>query len=412
MIRNFFKWSFRILVGLLLLATLSYGGFHLWEYSTGGKYIKYLSENSETIPLESNFTYEALGKDIKKKQLILVGEIHGFDAPAKFDIDFFKYLHENHNVNHYIAEVDFVQASLLNDFLISGDENMLKQVLKKWVVTQGRNNKDYFNKYVELQNYYEQLPENDKFKFIGIDRIQDGDLLKVYLKKLYPNSTSKKKDDIEDKSIGDLIEELNDIYSKVTDTLFILSHIKTNVLYIEDEINREEVMFQNFSKIHKAYHLEESKLYGYFGLYHVFQYGINGKQPLASKIRQSGLYLDDEILSINMMMNDSYMVMPSNQLPEFMSDDGPYTKMPISADNMLFMYIVGIKDFKRMTPENQKSLIKMDGEDTPYGNSIRLNKTIQFLPVTDLFEMTDKGKPYVQYTVFMRNSDWAEPMKE
>jgi hypothetical protein len=30
------------------------------------------------------------------------------------------------------------------------------------------------------------------------------------------------------------------------------------------------------------------------------------------------------------------------------------------------------------------SLIKMDDEDTPYGNPIRLNKTIQFLPVTDI----------------------------
>jgi hypothetical protein len=40
-----------------------------------------------------------------------------------------------------------------------------------------------------------------------------------------------------------------------------------------------------------------------------------------------------------------------------------------------------------------------------------MNKTIQLLPVTDLMEMTDKGKAYVQYTVFVRNSDWAEPME-
>jgi hypothetical protein len=35
----------------------------------------------------------------------------------------------------------------------------------------------------------------------------------------------------------------------------------------------------------------------------------------------------------------------------------------------------------------------------------------QIFPVTDLMEMNDKGKPYVQYTVFVRNSDWAEPMQ-
>lgn len=53
----------------------------------------------------------------------------------------------------------------------------------------------------------------------------------------------------------------------------------------------------------------------------------------------------------------------------------------------------------------------MDGKDSPYSNSVRMNKTIQLLPVTDVFEITDKGKPYVQYSVFIRNSDWAEPME-
>jgi hypothetical protein len=47
MIRKIFKWSFKILTGIILIAALFYGGFHLWEYATGGKYIKYLSENSE-----------------------------------------------------------------------------------------------------------------------------------------------------------------------------------------------------------------------------------------------------------------------------------------------------------------------------------------------------------------------------
>lgn len=149
--------------------------------------------------MDSNFTYDFLGKDIEKNKLLLVGEIHGFDEPSKFDIDFFKFLHKNHNVNHYIAEVDFVQVSLLNDFLINGDENILKEIFK---------------------------------------------------------------------------------------------------------------------------------------------------------IRRSYLELEDKILSINIMINDSYMVMPSNLLPEFMRDEGKYLRMPVSADNIPFTYIVGIKDFKRMTPKH------------------------------------------------------------
>jgi hypothetical protein len=411
MIKKFFKWVFKILAGLLLIAAISYGGFHLWEYATGGKYVEYLTENSETIPLEASFTFEELGKDAAANQLILVGEIHGFDQPNKFDVDLFKYLHQNHNVNHYIAELDFVQALLLNDFLKTGDESSLKEILKKWVVVQGRNNQDYFDKFIAFHKYYQELLDNDKFEFVGIDRIQDGDLLRSYLVNLYPDSTIENTPILDDKPLGKIMDELNTIYAESSDTLFILSHIKTNIEYIESKENREEVLFQNFSRIYKTQQLAQHKLYGYFGLYHVFQYRVNGNHPLASKIRTSDLGLEGKILSINCMMNDSYMVMPSNQLPEFMREKGPYTRMPVSADNMLIMYIVGVKDFKRMTPENHQSLIKMNGEDSPYKNTIRLNKTIQLLPVTDILEMTDKGEPYVQYTVFMRNSDWAEPMK-
>jgi hypothetical protein len=176
--------------------------------------------------------------------------------------------------------------------------------------------------------------------------------------------------------------------------------------------NREDILFNNFKMFYEKEGLRSKKLYGYFGLFHVFQYRVNGKHPLASKIRMSDLGLEDKILSINFMLNDSYMVMPSKSLPEFLRDNGPYTRMPLSADNMLVIYIYGIKDLKRMTGKQQKSLIKMNGIDNPYANSNRLNTSFQILPVTDLFEMTDKGKPYIQYTVFVRNSDWAEPMEE
>ena len=115
---------------------------------------------------------------------------------------------------------------------------------------------------------------------------------------------------------------------------------------------------------------------------------------------------------MNFMMNDSYMVMPSNQLPEFMRDGTNYMRLPVTENNMLIMYAYRIKDFKRNTPLKNKNLIKMNGGDSPYSNSSRLNTTIELLPVTDVFKMTDKGKLYAQCPVFVRNSDWAEPMKE
>ncbi len=393
-----------------MLAFIAYGGFHLWEYATGGKYVKFLKANAETVPLEEHFTYANMADDIARSKLILVGEIHGFKEPCRFDVDFFKHLHEHHDVNHYFAELDFVQAQYLNRYLRTGDEELLKDVLRNWAVVQGRNNQSYFDKYVRLQEYYQQLSEDDRFEFIGIDQIQDLGLTMRYLHALMPEQER----DTEAVSIDSMLnaaEALRTVYADSSDILLTLNHISKNLASLKTKEYRENVLFNNFHGLYTRYALEDSRCYGFFGLYHVFQYRVSGEDPLASKIRQSDLGLENGILSMNFMLNDSYMVMPSAQLPEFMRNEGKYTRMPISADNMLFMYIFGIKDFKRMTPEHHKSLIRMVADDNPYVNTGRLNTTIQLLPVTELFEMNDKGKPYVQYTVFVRNSDWAEPIE-
>jgi hypothetical protein len=411
MIKRILKVVLKGIIGISLIIGILYGGFHLWEYSTGGKYVDYLKENSETVSLSESFSFKMLDNDIKENSLILVGEIHGFEEPQKFDYELFTHLHTNHNIKQYYAELDYVQALLLNQYMESGDENLLNDALKKWAVIQGRKNKDYYDKYRKFHQYYKQLSEQDKFKFFGIDKLQDVHLTLNYLNSLNESTKVEIKETLDLEAILSHIGQLNSIYSNSSDTLFILTQIKNNLIHYAEKTNREKVMFENFHALYRQINNNEEKAYGYFGLFHIFQYQVNGKQPLASQIRMSDLGLENKILSMNFLMVDSYMIMPSNQLPEFMRDRRKYTKMPISSDVMLFMYIYGIKDFKRMTPENYKSLVKMNAENSPYAKSSRLNKTIQLLPVAQKFKFNEKGKPYVQYTVFIRNSDWAEPEK-
>ncbi len=411
MIRKFFKWMGIFMLSLVLIGAVIYGGFHVWEYLSGGKFVTFLKENNETKSLDESFNFKIMEEDIQKSKLILVGEIHGFEEPIKFDLDFFKYLHQNHDVNVYLAELDFVQSLLLNQFLDNGDPELLKDILKKWAVEQGRNNQDYFEKYLKLQEYYQSLPADKRFRFVGIDKVQDWTLTANYLS----DWLGKEKISIKTKEdISELSLELDSLKLKLSDSkdsLYLLSHIQSNLQFYLNSVNREEVMFQNFSELYRDDYLGTAKVYGYFGLFHVLQYRVNGKHPLASLIRQSDLGLENKITSINFVMNESFMVMPSHTLPEFIRDKGKYTKMPVSADNMLIMYMIGIKDFKRVTPEYHKTIFKMNAANSPYANSSRLSTSFQLLPVTNLFKMNDKGKPYVQYTVFVRNSDWAEPME-
>lgn len=403
-----------ITLGPLVLGILGYYIFLGIEYVSGKEFVKYLEENSETTSLEESFNFSIGEDDFENSKLILVGEIHGTKIPSQFDVEFFIYLYKNFNVRWYWAELDATQAYYMNIFLENGDEQLLERILKNWVVAQGRNNLDYMHKYKELHRFYKQLPDGDKFRFIGIDKIQDWRLVTKLVNQLSCVDTSLLELEFNKESIlSKLIERtsyLDSMEFADTSQLWLLKQIQDNISFYREKLPREEVMFENFQKNFSYYGLEKERSYGFFGLYHVFQYEVDGEKPLAALIRSSNLGLADKMISINFIMTDSKMVMKSNALPRFLQDEGPYTKMGLSSDNVLVMYIYGIQDFKRMTPKYHKSLIKMNGKDSPYSNTRRLNKTIQLLPVTDIFKMTEEGKEYVQYTIFVRNSDWAEPL--
>jgi hypothetical protein len=404
--KRFLKRFLAVTAVLLVMPMLVFGVFQLWEYSTGGSYVAYLEAIAESVPLDSTFNYQRIAGDLDQAKLILVGEIHGFDEPSAFDASFFKYLHAEHGVRHYFAEFDCLQAFLLNGYLETGDLETLNRVLNSWSVFQGRDNADYQAKFIALQQYYSGLPDSARFSFVGIDRIQDNNLVFDVLAAMTPQPGSYDK---ERKTLSDLVEAILD-NGATGDTLALALELSRNIDYIVEKVDREEIFFQNFVHHYTALNTETAKFYGFFGLSHVLQYQVNQQDQLAGKIRKSDLGLEGKIVSINFMMNDSYMVMPSNQLPSFLSDEGKYTRMPISADNPLLLYIVGIKDFKRMTPEFHKSLIKLNSEDSPYDGSSRMSTTIQLLPFGEKMNFNEKGKAYTQYTVFVRNSDWAEPV--
>lgn len=416
MLKKILKRVIIIFFALIALSIASYYAMLGWEYITGTKYVDYLKKNSETVGIDEPFSFDIAHADIADADLVLVGEIHGSKTACEFDVDFFKHLYTHFGVRKYIAELDFVQAELMNQYLQTGDALMLDSILRKWVVEQGRNNKDYYAKYQALHNFYLQLPADDKFTFVGIDKIQDWRLFAAYI-----DSQSAMKNELSaltlntETGLKPLEERLNWFQQHPDSSLLTataLAHLRQNLAYAQEKTNREVVMFKNFQTLYEQGKWEGQKLYGFFGVYHVFQYRINGKHPLASQIRTGIPALSNKILSFNFLLVDSYMVMESKLLPDFMRDPGKYTRMPLSADQIFVMYIYGIQDFKRMTPANSKSLIRMKGDDSPYGNTSRMNRTFQLLPVTELFEMNDKDMPYVQYTIFGRNADWARPMND
>lgn len=414
MLKKILKIFGYLLLALIILPIVGYFSFLGWEYITGGNYVKYLNKNSETSSLDSSLEFTLMNDDINESSYIVVGEAHGFKETSKFDVEFFKHLHKNFNVSTYMSELDYVQGNMMNEYLVSGNDSLLEVILKNWVVIQGRNNRDYNNKYKAFHEYYKSLPDNDKFKFIGVDKIQDWELLTLYINRLSAIDTSLRDIIYEKETVLKQIKKRL-IYLLEFDTLnselkFELDLLNDNVEYVENKVRREEVLFTNFYDIYNEFDLTKEKVYGYFGFYHAFLYRINGKHPMTSQIRKSDLGLDNKILSMNFTLVDCDMIINSAMLPEFLRSGSKYSKMPVSYDSPWFMYMYGIQDLKRISDDNSKTIIKLNGENTPYSNTSRLKKTIKVLPFVPDMEMTDEGKPYIHYTILLRNSDWAEPL--
>ena len=95
-------------------------------------------------------------------------------------------------------------------------------------------------------------------------------------------------------------------------------HLQENIGYYQKGENRDQVFFENLVYYYDYLGLDGKKIYSYLGSYHVFQYKVNGNSPFSAKVKQSELSFANKMTSLNFLMNDSYMVMPSNQLPEFM----------------------------------------------------------------------------------------------
>ncbi|WP_445385861.1 hypothetical protein ACT6NV_03375 [Robiginitalea sp. IMCC44478] len=414
LLKRFFKWIFILIV----LCISAYGIFRGVEYFKGSDYIAYLEANQESVGLDEPFTFEICRKDIEEKSLILVGEIHGFEEPTKFDVDFFQYLRTDFNVETYLMEMDHSQAYFMNKYNQTGDQDLLKRILQNWVVNAGKNNQDYLDRWINLQQVYKDHP----FQYYGINNISDVDLLVDHLNDLTGEELvmpQESKSDslvlVEVKAVLESLSQSKDSATYSPEVTWDIQYLLKNVNYWLEDTYREEILTDNLQDVYERFQLKEEKVYGSFGLGHTLTGPFeSGYQPMAYRVIQADPWFEDKILSMNFVFCDSHTVMPSKSLPGILQDDGKYTRVPVSYDNIWLSYLYGIEDLKRVTDKESKTIFKLNAEDSPYKSSDRLFRMFKILPVG---QVINAGKGFnttdlAQYLIFVRNSDWAEPIQD
>ncbi|WP_176723368.1 TraB/GumN family protein [Roseivirga misakiensis] len=132
--------------------------------------ISYLDNNSFALSTSDSkpFDLSPLDDSFKRKRIILLGEVHGSQINEKLDLEIFKYLYQKHGVRHYLGESGYGMGLLINEYIQTGDEQLLKSIFQLWSGTFSGTQQNY-ERIKALRAFNVSLPSYAKFKYVGID---------------------------------------------------------------------------------------------------------------------------------------------------------------------------------------------------------------------------------------------------
>ncbi|MDP5171208.1 MAG: hypothetical protein NWR72_13270 [Bacteroidia bacterium] len=151
----------------------------------------YLQEYAQPINLEDP-EYQSFGMldtIVPGYSFFFTAEQHWRSINTQIQFSFLRYLHQHANVRHLIVEGGYSYGFLLNEYISSGDEQLLDKVMKDVPICP-ENQKVLFR---NIHDYNRYLPEADKIEVTGIDLEHSPVLVLQTLNRLLPTEEPPRK---------------------------------------------------------------------------------------------------------------------------------------------------------------------------------------------------------------------------
>lgn len=276
---------------------------------------RFLKKNYQKLDMDNFSKIKLIDSEIGGKEIFFAAEYHNIYPYQKLQMNFLKYLKGKTDIKYLISEMSCGDAVMINKYLETGDENILNQFFKN-----GKNyftfTDDFYEFFKELYTFNKTLSNEEKIKIVGVDMelrpdnaiwaldslVQKGDTpekIKPIIDKLkYINSNihkPNKENPIDylyelSTNLLESIEKNTSIYENyLGGNYFDFKTITENLKYTCENYlgrhgsyidNRDATMYANFQKYYAK--LSKGKYFGQFGMNHVFQKSINGKEYFAS----------------------------------------------------------------------------------------------------------------------------------
>jgi hypothetical protein len=315
--------------------------------------VEYLNRNKTVLDRDVVYTQALFDNETYESNMILLGESHGIADVQAIDKALFIHLNKKTGLRYYLAEMDSIRTIQLNTFLSGSEKDtiLLKQFVSGIALRIPQQaGRELYQKWSDMYDYNQTLADSFKIRVIGVDT------------------------DFEGKS----------------------------------PIARDSAMINNFMSIIKREGLENERFYGLFGIFHVFQDGMNANnfRPFAARLKSRGF----SIKSIACLYIESETYLPPNdQIPS-----PPSGKMSLFNMDGPMVLAKGINSFKKASEKNTITLFNLTQNGSPglvSGSSKYLETKVNFVnqhifPYDEHLAMSD----FIQYIIFVRNSEAISPM--
>ena len=400
----------KIIFGYLLLCT---------ALLSGQQKEAYLSQNKTA--LDQTYVFPE-----SNAKLIGFGAYHGSAKTEDAELILLQSVIKQKGVDYYFAETDISNAYYFNQYLKTGNEELLKDLIETYGtrVPQERTI-NVLEKWKKLKAINDKLPKENKLSVLGADIIVTYKYTYRHLLSIikdtskWPSALALKatvEQDTTDFSPyydsftkGQLKRFISDYednaitYNKLVKDQamfnYIINGIKTSFM---TRYSREKQMYSNYLKLNDMYGLSNKKQFFRLGFSHLLKYKEGNGAPFFSMLIDNGIYKKEEIKSVLGYLTKSEVIW------EDVYENGEYVKSLNQGDEGIGdapnEYFKGIDALKEEATADM-CIFKLTTAESPYSTP----------GCTDLVEVIAVGAKaidygttattdYIDYAVLISNS--------
>jgi hypothetical protein len=443
LIRPMKKRLFRGLIALVLVPVLlllvgaaGYAGY-VWIAlgSPDAATVSYLRGQQRVIRTDTMVSLPDFEAGFYTNQLFLLGESHGSAVPQDLDFVLLQHLNQKTGLRNYIAEIDPSQAFFFNRYLATGQESDLQTVFHGWDGKEQWGNQNFYDKVRRIRRLNLTLPPAARIRFIGIDRLQNLKIALQHLRAILLQEATRTGTN----AVLDTLRNLSAGVPPTEPALAQLAHrllpafrpgsavpglsaagsvqvaqVLRNATYLAGpRIRRDSVMLLNLQADYERLGLQQEKMYGLWGIYHVLQSEVSNSHPFAALVRTSSLPLRGRVVSLAIFTTDSKVMIPASVVPAAVRPPEPSVVVGWLNSAGPVVLVPGIRDVLAASPASAPvTLFRLDAPQAPYYRSLRL-ATVEAPLLGQTLTATHAGAAttdYFQYAILLRNSPAVKPL--